>query len=71
MLYFGKFKGDTMRLHSIYHEKSSRLRVEVMLIDDTRVFFKRKHSIKGDIQILPTEVFNGLYEQDKPALIEM
>ncbi len=60
-----------MRLNQIFHEKTSRLRVEVMIIDNTRVFFKRKHSVKNDIQVLPTEVFNGLYEEDKPALIQM
>ena len=65
-----KFKGDIMRLHQIYHEKTSRLKVEVMLIDSTKVFFKRKFSIHSDIQVLPTEVFAGLYEEDKAILAE-
>ena len=54
-----------MRLHSKWVHQSTRMIVEVMLVDSTHVFFVPKGRGIKDGMVLTVERFSELYEEVK------
>lgn len=51
-----------MRLHSQWAHKKTRLIVELLMEDDTRVFFIQKYKIGCHIESMKIEAFKAVYE---------